>query len=83
MSTIDKGREPVDSSSSYPASASNQNATSAVRTRNGSTADSLSGVIGINGGSDWGTGEDYVVFVRCNLITNEWFINDVLQGKLG
>lgn len=77
MSTIDKDLEPADSSSSYPVSASIPSATSVVRTRNGSTEDSLSGVTGISGGS----GEGWYT-IRMSLLTNEWFINDVSQGQM-
>lgn len=81
MSTTGKDQEPADSSSSSPVNASTPSATSVVRTRNGSMGDSLSGSIGIDGG-DQRIRESNCVTVRFNLLTNEWFIDDVPQGQM-
>jgi hypothetical protein len=84
MSTTSKDQEPADSSSFCPASASTQNATYVVRTPSGSMEDKVSGSIGIDGG-DYFT-EEYGgtvgVIIRYNLLTSEWFINDVSQGQM-
>lgn len=84
MPTTDRDQEPADSSNFCPASASTQNATYVVRTPSGSMEDRVSGSIGLDGG-DYFTeeyGGNVGVIIRCNLLTNEWFVNDVSQGQM-